>query len=203
MTGCNKRVATDIVTSFLANGIAHVGHFELSNKVFDKAWSGTKMYHDLIQHGVGYYEYDDFSVAGSTVDTIRSLQTNNSIFEIANKAIARLATIRDGIDAFARRQTQRVLWRFFFGYFGICLLLISLIWKLGWDVMEPWTYIIGGLVTVSALGYFVATWRELTPSIIFSQMQESYQKQYRDELQFEVDEFQTLQKDLMSHFKER
>ena len=161
------------------------------------------MYHDLIQHGVGYYEYDDFSVAGSTVDTIRSLQTNNSIFEIANKAIARLATIRDGIDAFARRQTQRVLWRFFFGYFGICLLLISLIWKLGWDVMEPWTYIIGGLVTVSALGYFVATWRELTPSIIFSQMQESYQKQYRDELQFEVDEFQTLQKDLMSHFKER
>lgn len=56
-------------------------------------------------------------------------------------------------------------------YFSfICLLwlvIISFIFKFGWDVMEPWTYILGGSVPILSLGYFAARQHEFSPKTIY------------------------------------
>lgn len=82
VTGCKKRLASDIMTAYIAGGIEHVCHFQLSDKVFSKEWREMgrgKLYHDLKIDEVAYYEYDDFSKPGATISTLNRLRAQGRL----------------------------------------------------------------------------------------------------------------------------
>lgn len=74
ISGCNKRLASDIVTSYMTSKLVHVCHFELDKKVYKDEWrveNRSKMYHDLKLKSYSYYEYDDLSAPGTTFESIK------------------------------------------------------------------------------------------------------------------------------------
>jgi hypothetical protein len=84
VTGCQKRLASDVITSYTARGIDHVCHFQLADKVFSSEWrkSGQSMlYHDL-KAEVPYYQYDDFSMPGTTIETLNRLRAQGKAIKI-------------------------------------------------------------------------------------------------------------------------
>lgn len=64
ITGCSKKVSTDIIASYLPSGIEHIKYFELDKVVYEERWK-NKMYHN-IRKDLPYYEYIDFSEPGTT-----------------------------------------------------------------------------------------------------------------------------------------
>jgi hypothetical protein len=84
VTGCDKRLASDVMTSYVASGINHVCHFGLSDKVFSSEWrkmGRSKLYHDL-KDDVTYYEYDDFSESGATISTLNRLRAQGRLIRV-------------------------------------------------------------------------------------------------------------------------
>jgi hypothetical protein len=50
ISGCNKKVSSDVISSYISNGINHICCFELDDKVYSKEWRAnglSKMYHDI------------------------------------------------------------------------------------------------------------------------------------------------------------
>lgn len=80
VTGCSKRLASDIITSYMAAGVLQIRYFELADKVHDRrVWKKSKMYHDLIEDYVTYYDYDDLSSVGVTAQSINKLRGQGRI----------------------------------------------------------------------------------------------------------------------------
>jgi hypothetical protein len=63
ITGTNKQLAIDVASAYITEGLEHVCHFELADKVFSSDWKHSKLYHDLTG-GVNYYEYIDLAEIG-------------------------------------------------------------------------------------------------------------------------------------------
>jgi hypothetical protein len=63
ITGCNKKVFADVISSYISSGVKHIRCFELDKEVFDKRLG--RMYHN-IRKDLPYYEYVDFSEPGTT-----------------------------------------------------------------------------------------------------------------------------------------
>lgn len=85
VSGCNKRLASDVMTSFMAAGIYHICQFELADKVYSDEWRQSrksKLYHDLHTDSVIYYEYDDFSAEGTTSESINKLRAQGRIIRL-------------------------------------------------------------------------------------------------------------------------
>lgn len=81
ITGCSKQLAGDVMSSFMANGIVHICHFELAVKAVSPEWKTmgkTMLYHDLTGV-VTYYEYKDFSNPGTTLESFRRLRVQGKI----------------------------------------------------------------------------------------------------------------------------
>lgn len=82
VTGCSKRLASDIITSYMAAGVSRIGYFELADKVHDHAvWKKSKMYHDLIEDYVTYYDYDDLTSDGVTAVSIDQLRGQGRVIK--------------------------------------------------------------------------------------------------------------------------
>jgi hypothetical protein len=99
VTGCKKRLASDVITAYVANGMNHVCHFQLSDRVFSSEWNKMgreKIYHDLIRGEATYYEYDDFSKPGTTISTLNRLRAQGRLI----KFLIILSTILGFIVAF-------------------------------------------------------------------------------------------------------
>lgn len=81
VSGCNKKVSSDIISSYISNGINHVCCFELDDKVYSKEWQQdglSKMYHD-IRKDIVYYEYIDFSNSGTTIESFNRMRSQGMI----------------------------------------------------------------------------------------------------------------------------
>ena len=74
ITGCSKKVSTDVVASYLSSGVEHVRYFELDKEVYQERWQ-NRMYHN-VRKDLPYYEYIDFSEPGTT--TIESFNRMRS-----------------------------------------------------------------------------------------------------------------------------
>ncbi len=78
ISGCSKRLASDIITSYMAANVNHICHFELDDKVYSEEWKAQqrgKMYHDLVIGSHSYYVYDDLSASGVTLESITKLRS--------------------------------------------------------------------------------------------------------------------------------
>lgn len=196
VTGCSKRLATDVVTSFIAHGISHVTHFELADKVFTKEWSGSKMYHDLIRDGIQYYTYDDFSSDSSTATTLSLLKEYNALYRVAQRAISLLGKVKDGIGKLAKRHLSILTWLLPFSGLGMFLIMFFLWRKYGWEKMEPWTYFISGLSVILMLFYFAITKTEFAYSLVYEKWLKKLKQKYLRDAEFDKDEYKSLQDSL-------
>lgn len=87
LSGCTKKVATDVISSYISSGINHVCCFELDDKVYSDEWKDknlSKMYHDIcdIQGGIIYYEYIDFSKSGTTIKSFNRMRSQGKFINL-------------------------------------------------------------------------------------------------------------------------
>lgn len=84
ISGCNKKVSTDIISSYILNGIKHICYFELDNIVYDPDWKKknlSKDYHDLCKDNLLYYEYVDFSETGTTIKSFDRMRSQGKLIK--------------------------------------------------------------------------------------------------------------------------
>jgi hypothetical protein len=85
ITACNKKVSSDVISSYISSGINHVCCFELDDRVYSHEWkqkSLSKNYHDINSEGIAYYEYIDFSRSGTTIDSFNRMRSQGKILRI-------------------------------------------------------------------------------------------------------------------------
>ena len=87
-------------------------------------------------------------------------------------ALAALTTIKNKLDAGSERFARRCLYAYLIFFLAVVGVLAWLIYKLGWDKMEPWTYILGVVAAVVTISYFVITRREPSPRAIYDHIVE-------------------------------
>jgi hypothetical protein len=81
ISGCSRRVSSDIIASFMSNGISQIRHFELDSKVYREKIE--RIYHSLYGQGLLYYEYIDFSKPGTTtISSFKRMRFQGNIIKI-------------------------------------------------------------------------------------------------------------------------
>lgn len=91
-----------------------------------------------------------------------------------------LAKLKDVLDKDAEKKVKQKVWLFVVVTVSFWLLIIFLVWRLGWDVMEPWTYVIGIPILLIEYLYFAFTQQQLSPQAIYEQLLKTEkQKKYR------------------------
>jgi hypothetical protein len=86
VSGCNKRLSSDIISSFILAGISHICCFELEDEVYSQEWrdSGkSRLFHDLKdKDGVSYYTYVDFSKPGTTIKSFNRMRLQGRMISV-------------------------------------------------------------------------------------------------------------------------
>lgn len=81
ISGCNKKVSMDTISSYISNGIKHICCFELDDIVYSPEWKDeglSKDYHDIYRD-IAYYEYIDFSKAGTTIESFNRMRSQGKL----------------------------------------------------------------------------------------------------------------------------
>jgi calcium uniporter protein, mitochondrial len=88
-----------------------------------------------------------------------------------------LLGIRNELTKIARSDVNRRLW-FFIGFMiAAWIVIFFLIQQFGWNVLEPWTYLMGfGLMIIGYI-YFASKQREFSPYAIYQHALENRKKQ--------------------------
>jgi hypothetical protein len=84
ISGCNKKVSSDVISSYILNGISHICCFELDDRVYSQAWKTqglSRDYHD-IRKDIPFYEYIDFSKAGTTIKSFNRMRSQGKIIKL-------------------------------------------------------------------------------------------------------------------------
>jgi len=84
VSGCNKKVSSDVISSYILNGIRHICCFELDDKVYLQEWRRqglSKDYHDISRDS-SYYEYIDFSKSGTTIDSFNRMRSQGKLIKL-------------------------------------------------------------------------------------------------------------------------
>ena len=109
-----------------------------------------------------------------------------------NIALVRLTKIKQQLDLKARRYARQSTWLFVVTLIVLWSSLAVLIYYLGWDIMEPWTYLIGIGASVGGYLYFAVTNREISPKEILDHMIETKRMKIYKEAGFDIQEYQSL-----------
>ncbi|HYY42928.1 MAG TPA: COR domain-containing protein, partial [Pyrinomonadaceae bacterium] len=107
-------------------------------------------------------------------------------------ALEELARIKTRLDASSERFARRCLLAYLAGLIVIYFALAALIYKLGWNTMEPWTYFIGIGAFVGTYAYFAITQRELSPGAIYDQLVEMKKRKNYQLAGFDLDSYRRL-----------
>lgn len=81
ISGCNKKVSSDVISSYILNGIKHICCFELDDRVYSSEWKNqglSKDYHDIYRDII-YYEYIDFSKSGTTIKSFNRMRSQGKL----------------------------------------------------------------------------------------------------------------------------
>lgn len=104
-------------------------------------------------------------------------QYGNRKIKVDDNVETNQASIRDELTKIARGEVNRRLWIFISFMVAAWIGIFLLIQTFGWNVLEPWTYLIGvGLVIVGYI-YFAIQQREFSPPAIYQHALEARKKQ--------------------------
>ena len=132
-----------------------------------------------------------FELSGMLLDGSKTLSVSN------NKAthldpISELSTVKSRLDKNAHDFAKRGLWLYFLGIIGVWITLAIFTYRFGWNIMEPWTYFIGGTITIGSYVYFAMTQKELSPRTIYEQVIESKKRKNYKEFGLDIERFNQL-----------
>jgi len=112
-------------------------------------------------------------------DRLNDLSTGHEKNDSENQSLS-LAKLKAVLDKDAERKVKTKVWLFVIVTVLFWLLIMFLVWRLGWDVMEPWTYVIGIPILLIEYLYFALTQQQLSPQAIYEQLLKTEkQKKYR------------------------
>lgn len=111
---------------------------------------------------------------------------------VFNEAFLELSVIKDNLVKKAKKDVKINLWLYLITLFIMWAILIFLTYKFGWDKLEPWTYFIGGLITLGIYTYFVVTQKEFSPKIIYDQVVENKIRKIYQKFGFDITKYKTL-----------
>ncbi|MBV9928883.1 MAG: GTP-binding protein [Acidobacteria bacterium] len=109
-----------------------------------------------------------------------------------DKAFAALCKVKESLDANSRRYGKRILMLCFCAWCVAWLALAGFIYWLGWNVMEPWTYLIGSGVPVLTYLYFATTQQEFNPKEIYERLVERRRRQLYRSNGFDAEAYDRL-----------
>ncbi|HWS99153.1 MAG TPA: COR domain-containing protein [Pyrinomonadaceae bacterium] len=96
------------------------------------------------------------------------------------RALAELTRIKQKLDASSERFARGCLFAYLLLLVAVGAGLAWLIYRFGWERMEPWTLLIGAFAILGAPSYFALTQRELSPKAIYEHIAEvKKMKNYR------------------------
>ncbi|HEX7315319.1 MAG TPA: COR domain-containing protein [Pyrinomonadaceae bacterium] len=107
-------------------------------------------------------------------------------------ALAALSKVKEQLDSNSGRYAKRILLFCFCAWCVAWLALAGLIYRLGWDVMEPWTYLIGTGVPILTYLYFAFTQQEVSPAAIYQHIVERRRRQLYRSNGFDAEEYERL-----------
>lgn len=81
----------------------------------------------------------------------------------------RRLNIQRELEKLAKRETNRRLWAVIAALTGVWSALFLLIQRLGWDLLEPWTYLVGFALTIIGYAYLVIRGKEFSPFALYNQ----------------------------------
>lgn len=107
-------------------------------------------------------------------------------------SLEELTKIKKQLDSNAHKFAQRSLWIYLLVLTCVWIVLAVLTYRLGWSLMEPWTYFIGGTVTLGSYLYFAVTKREVSPVTIYDQIVESRKQKIYQDSGFNIAKYEKL-----------
>jgi len=84
ISGCNKKVSSDVISSYIPNGISHICYFELDDIVYSQEWRDKKLsmnFHDICKE-FDRYEYIDFSRSGTTIKSFNRMRSQGKLIKL-------------------------------------------------------------------------------------------------------------------------
>ena len=114
------------------------------------------------------------SKADELMETIKKQEVSD-----LRKVFVELQKVKKNLDLKAVKDTKKLMWTYFGIFFTLSICLAYLTYKVGWVVMEPWTYFIGLGFTLGSYLYFAITLKELSPIAFYKQnIEKNKQKNY-------------------------
>jgi len=146
----------------------------------------------LLAHENTFNEPEKTTVCLQAIDILTN-EIAETFFDKPNKAAVNLlGKIKSKIEITARRQArilQIIPFSIMLIIYGI---LIALVFKKTWDVMEQWTFIVGiGILVIEHL-IFIATLQEINPKAIYEKLLEYRTKQLLKKFDFNLNEYEEL-----------
>jgi len=96
------------------------------------------------------------------------------------------------LDSNSERFAKRCLLAYLALLAAVCAVIALLIYKFTWDIMEPWTYLIGVVAFTGSYGYFAVTQKELSPKAIYEHLVEKKKLKNYAGAGFDVEKYKKL-----------
>lgn len=122
----------------------------------------------------------------------KQLEFKKTLLSEVNNSIETIEKIRSPLDKTAIKKFRNHIWILSVGFIAYFLIIFILIYKVGWDTMEPITYFLSALGIIGGYLYFAITGKSFNPSEYFiHKEQELKDKVYKD-FSFDSDRLASL-----------
>jgi internalin A len=108
------------------------------------------------------------------------------------KALEAFSRVKATLDANSERFAKRCLHAYLLFLVTVGVVLTVLVYRLGWDKMEPWTWGVGIAAAISGYGYCVVTLREFSPRGIYDHIVERKKIKNYEAAGFDLKEYERL-----------
>lgn len=113
-----------------------------------------------------------------------------------SRALEELTRMKAKYDKDSERYARKCLLLYLGLQVAVGAGLAVLIYRIGWETMEPWTYLISIITLIGIYGYFAFTKREFSPRAIYEHLIERKKVKNYAEAGFNLDIYEQLKKQL-------
>jgi hypothetical protein len=122
----------------------------------------------------------------------KQLEYKKTLLNEVNDSILTMEKSKTPLDKIASTKFTNYKWILSIGFITFFLIIFILIYKIGWDTMEPITYILSTFVFIGSYLYLSITGKSFNPAEYFIQKElELKVKVYRD-FSFDIDRLSKL-----------
>lgn len=122
----------------------------------------------------------------------KQLEFKKTILNEINDSISTIENSKPPLDKIASTKFKNHKWRLAVGLVAYFLIIIILIYQIGWDTMEPVTYVLSSLGFICSYLYLSITGKSFNPTEYFTLKKEELEKQVYKEFNFDTDRLASL-----------